>query len=203
MVTHLQAGDFGVVSYSVLRISYSVSEKRLILVRHSVPELDSAQPGKLWGLSADGRARCLPLADALRAYQPDLIFASTERKAQETATLLAEALRLPWQTADNLHEHERPNTPFFPTPDEFHAALANFFRRPDALVFGAETATQALARFQTAVENIFSQHPHKNVLIVSHGTVMALFLAHRTGDNAFEIWQKLKLPDFVALPHEP
>ncbi|MCB9134984.1 MAG: histidine phosphatase family protein [Anaerolineales bacterium] len=177
-----------------------MGENWLILVRHSVPVIDSARPAKLWRLSEEGRARCLPLADALRAYRPAIVLASIELKAQETAALLAESLHLPWQTADGLHEHERPNTPFFPTLDEFRSAIATFFRHPDILIFGAETASQTLTRFQAALAHILPQHPAQTVLIVSHGTVMALFLAHQTGGDAFEIWQNLQMPDFVALP---
>lgn len=175
-------------------------ECQLILVRHSVPEIDPTNPARLWALSAEGGARCSSLAEIIRAYRMDYILASVEPKAQETASLLAEALCLPWQTVDGLHEHERPNIPFFPTPDDFQTAISTFFRNPDTLVFGTETAAQALMRFQAAIETALSEHPQKNVIIVSHGTVISLFLAHCTGGDAFEIWQNLKLPDYFVLP---
>ena len=170
---------------------------KLILVRHSAPEIDLARPAYQWTLSAEGRARCIPLADALRPYQPDRILSSTEPKAQETAAHVADHLRLPWTTADGLHEHERPNIPFV-TPDAFRASVASFFHHPDELVFGAETAAQAYARFALALQNALALHPTQTTLVVTHGTVMSLYLAHRTGEDAFKIWQTLKMPDFVV-----
>lgn len=141
----------------------------------------------------------MPLAAALRQSQPDHILSSTEPKAQETAACLAEALHLPWATADGLHEHERPHLPFV-SPDAFHAAITSFFQHPDELVFGAETAVQAHARFARALQHVLALHPAQTTIVVTHGTVMSLYLAHLSGGDAFKIWQNLKMPDFVVLP---
>lgn len=171
---------------------------KIILVRHSVPEIDPARPARQWTLSAEGRARCIPLAEDLRSLQPQQIISSIEPKAQETAACLAELLHLPRTTADGLHEHERPHQSLL-TPDAFRAAVASFFRHPDALVFGTETAVQARARFTLALQHVFALHPAQTLIVVTHGTVMSLYLAHLTDQDAFEIWQNLKMPDFVVL----
>jgi broad specificity phosphatase PhoE len=172
----------------------------VILVRHSVPEIEAARPACQWGLSKEGRARCLSLADDLRPHHPELILSSTEPKAQETAALLAKALHLAWHTAENLHEHERASVPFFESRAAFHEAIQAFFRHPHARVFGDETAIQALNRFANALRHALSLYPEKTVVIISHGTVMSLFIAHLTGDDPCAVWQKLKFPDFVVIP---
>ncbi|MEH1900160.1 MAG: histidine phosphatase family protein [Nostoc sp.] len=63
-----------------------------------------------------------------------------------------------------------------------------------------ETATQAYQRFQQAVENIIAKTPNGNVMIVTYGTVMTLFLVACTGKEPFHFWQQLEHPMARVLP---
>ncbi|MGI8551829.1 MAG: histidine phosphatase family protein, partial [Dehalococcoidia bacterium] len=136
------------------------SDTRLILVKHSLPDVDPAVPAARWRLSEEGRQRCLPLANQLAAYQPAAIIASTEPKATETAELVARHLHLPFTTAAGLHEHDRSSTAFL-GPEEFQRAVQKFFRQRDTLVLGQETANQAEERFTAAVMEVLQPHPQK------------------------------------------
>jgi len=128
--------------------------------------------------------------------------ASEENKARETGQIIAETLAIPWQTAANLHEHERHNVPYFATKKEFETAVAHFFTHPDTLVFGDETADQARERFDTAVRHLVTAYPTDTLIIVTHGTVLTLFLAHYNDFPPLPFWLKIKLPDLfvVTLP---
>jgi broad specificity phosphatase PhoE len=85
---------------------------------------------------------------------------------------------------------------------DFEQAVAAFFARQDALVFGEETAAQAGARFNTAVQTVLASYPGKNVAIVAHGTVITLFAAQHTGIAPLPFWKRLGMPALVvfALP---
>ena len=177
--------------------------RTLLLIRHSAVEIDPAKPAHEWVLSAEGRRRCYELAAGLARYDPAVFVTSTEPKALETGRLLAEALEKPWTTAVGLHEHERHSTPYFADPAAFEAAVAQFFARPDEVVLGEETAEGARGRFVAAVDEVLAAHPTGNVAIVSHGTVITLFLSHYNSHlDPFSLWRSLTLPCYfvVAAP---
>ena len=170
----------------------------LILVKHSLPELDETRPTNTWKLSNEGRVRAQRLAEELESFQPEVILSSNEPKAKETAEILASQLRLEVQTAPDLHEHDRSTVPFL-SHDKFQASIREFFQKPDELVFGSETANQTYTRFYRAVHSILKEHRKKSVVIVTHGTVISLFVARLTGSSDLELWSKLGLPSLVAM----
>lgn len=102
-----------------------------------------------------------------------------------------------------LHEHDRRNTPYLANKQDFEAAIANCFAQPDTLVFGNETAQQALHRFTDAVALVCkgstSNLVASNLVVVSHGIVISLFVAAHNGINAFAFWKGLAMPDCVVL----
>ena len=171
---------------------------KLILVKHSLPEILPEMPASEWHLSAEGRQRCQVLADELTGHAPDLIFSSQEPKAQETAQIVAQQLFKPLFIVPGLHEHKR-KTVRFTDADQFEVSVKEFFEQPDALVFGEETAAQALNRFSGAVNQLVSQNRGQNLIVVSHGTVITLFVANNYRIEPFPFWNRLDLPSFVVL----
>ncbi len=171
----------------------------LILVRHSRPEMDPARPAREWRLSEEGRDLCLPLAEKLAPFQPGIILSSIEPKARETADLLAQHWHKSAQVEEGLHEHERGNEPYLPSPEEFQTRIQKLFRHPHQHIFGGETASQALARYTNAIHRVVTAHPEQNILLVSHGTVMSLFVAQYNPLDGYEFWRKLNTPDWVVL----
>ena len=70
---------------------------------------------------------------------------------------------------------------------------------PDQLVFGEETAAQARQRFGDAVAGVLAEHTEQNVVIVAHGTVIALYAAAAAGVDGYALWRRLGLPSWVVL----
>ncbi len=155
-------------------------------------------PASRWRLSETGRQRCLLLAKRLASYRPQALVASAEPKAVETAQLVAAQLGIAVEVGAGLHEHDRQDVGWLPAA-AFEAAVVALFAHPDVLVMGSETATQARARFARAVEAVLQRHTAGNVVIVAHGTVIALFVAAVAGIEPFPLWQRLGLPSFVVL----
>ena len=150
--------------------------RKLILIKHASPLVIPGTPTEQWKLSDKGKESCVPLADALSAYEPSVIVSSDEPKALETAQLVASSLAIPTAIAPNLHEHDRSNVPHMRN-GEFISHMELFFRRPGELVLGKETADEALERMESAIGELLTKHPAGNVAVVSHGTVIALFVA--------------------------
>ena len=169
----------------------------LILAKHAMPHIRPDTRPDRWHLSPDGVAGARRLGERLRAYAPDRIVSSTEPKALETAAIVAEVLGLPLETAEGLHEHERPESGVLGT-EEFARRIADVFARPDEIAYGAESANAALRRFSTALDAILAAH-ERDVVVVSHGTVISLFAAARAGQDALALWSLLGLPSFIVL----
>lgn len=172
--------------------------RKLILVKHAAPHIIPTLPAHAWHLSADGQQRCRLLARLLAPYCPATIVSSREPKAAETAAHIATHLHTSWRLGEGLHEHDRANVAYL-TREHLDNAVAAFFSHPDELCLGQETAHQARMRFDTAIGKILSDTPVGNVIVIAHGTVITLFVAHHTGLPAFPLWQRLGLPSFVVL----
>lgn len=169
----------------------------IVLVKHSLPEVAPARPRREWHLSDEGRSRCGRLADRLRRYEPRLIASSPESKALETATLLGSALgTIEPALIDDLREQDDEGLPFLDEPSFKRAARA-FFLRPADPVFGRETADEAFERFAAAVDALGA--PNRTTLVVAHGRVISLFVAHRARIEAYPLWLRLGLPSFVVM----
>jgi broad specificity phosphatase PhoE len=173
--------------------------RKLILVRHSLPEIVSDLPANQWRLSDTGRLQCKRLTERLATYDLDVIVASLEPKASETGQIVADVLSKPFETAENLHEHDRSNVGSLDTREQFEARVASLFENPQKLVFGRETADDAHRRFAKAVAGVIRKHPNGNLAVVTHGTVMTLFVARAAGLEPFPFWKRLGLPSFVVL----
>jgi broad specificity phosphatase PhoE len=172
--------------------------KNLILVKHSLPEIIPTIPAKEWRLSQSGQVRCIPLAEKLESYSPDVIVSSVEPKAIETAQIIVSQLNKPFCIFEGLHEHDRTGLDFL-EKEQFETKVKDFFVRPDRLVLGRETARQAVERFSKALAGVEVEYPDKNIVVVAHGTVITLFVKNFNELEAFAFWRNLDLPSFVVL----
>lgn len=172
--------------------------RKLVLVRHARPEITRTAPAADWKLSEAGRRDAASLAAGLRGYRADAVWCSKEPKANETAEILGHELGLPIHVKDGLEEHHRPNVPFFPTKREFERVVQKFFSRTDQLVLGTETARQARDRFTAAVASVL-ETDSTDTIVVTHGTVMTLYVARVADVQPMRFWRALKLPSFVEV----
>ncbi|MBK9926255.1 MAG: histidine phosphatase family protein [Anaerolineales bacterium] len=172
--------------------------KYLILVKHSNPDVIKLAPAREWGLSENGRIRAQKLAEKLKLYEPEVIVSSIEPKARQTAEIISENLGLNFVALNGLHEHDRSQSPFY-EDDEFQRLVRDFFNNPDMLIFGNETADQALIRFRDSIDSVMRSYTEQTVIVVAHGTVISLFVSWLTGEDGYLLWNKLGLPSFLIL----
>jgi broad specificity phosphatase PhoE len=155
---------------------------------HPQVAVDPAVPVPLWGLSAEGRARAEALAGAGWLAGTTRIVSSGERKAVETAGILAATLRLEVEVREAMHENDRTATGFLP-PEEFEAVADRFFRQPEESVRGWERAIDAQGRIVREAEAVLSRAGTGDVLLVGHGAVGTLLYCHYAGlpiDRSFD-----------------
>jgi broad specificity phosphatase PhoE len=66
-------------------------------------------------------------------------------------------------------------------------------------VFGAETGVQAQQRFASSLHGVLARHPDSSIAVVTHGTVLALYLAALLDQDPYALWQRLGLPCYAVL----
>ena len=172
----------------------------VVLVRHALPVIEPDKPSETWGLSEDGRAATVRLAQELKALAPAAVLCGTEPKMTGTAAVLSEQFGISVERLAGLCEHARRSTKFA-EKDAFEVAIRNLFERPGEIVYGEESADQTYARFSAALDGELCAHKGKTVIAVSGGTAICLFLARRSGIDPFPMWKRLRMPmAFVLKP---
>ena len=172
---------------------------KLNLIKHAQPDIQPLIPANQWHLSESGRQGCSLLLNPLTGQEIKKIFSSSEPKAIETAEMIAAGLSLPIEIQTGLHEHDRSNVPFAKSKRDFEDQVKEFFNDPATLVMGRETAQQAFLRFKQAVDQIIADNADRNIAIVSHGTVITLFVTYYNRMEPFHFWQSLALPSVTVL----
>lgn len=126
---------------------------------------------------------------------------SNEQKAIETAQLVGRLLEKPWEQVAGLGEHDRREEPYHER-QTFLRLVEAVLTYPEVAVFGQETGAEALVRFEKAVAGLVEAHPTGNIAAVTHGTVLSLFVAAHSEEEAYSFWQQLAQPGYVvfALP---
>ena len=146
----------------------------ILYLSHPEVVIDPAVLVPDWGLSTVGRARVLLVRDAAWVRACRRIVTSAERKAVETAELLAEASGAAIEVRPLMHENDRTATGFLPPP-EFEAVADQFFARADLSVRGWERAVDARARILAEFRAVTAGHdPAQPLLLVGHGGVGTL-----------------------------
>ena len=161
----------------------------LLLAKHAEPHVDPNLPAREWALNAAGELGATRLAEAWSPVGVDLVVSSVERKAKETATIVADRLGVMFHTGHDLHEHERP---FMADRDQFQQFMASFFAEPNL-----HRAVEA--RFTSAVDALVKAHRGSRLGIVAHGTVLSLHLAARYGLDGWKTWKALGMPSYAVV----
>ncbi len=143
-------------------------------VSHPDVIVDPAVRIQDWGLSPAGRARAARVAALFP--QPLRIVSSCERKALDTAEIIAGQWGTEFEVDEDLGEMDRSATGYL-DPSEFEPAVDAFFFEPQRSVRGWERAIDAQSRVERAVRSIAAQTPERGIAFIAHGGVGALLLA--------------------------
>ncbi|MBZ9662123.1 phosphoglycerate mutase family protein [Mesorhizobium sp. ESP-6-4] len=149
-------------------------------ITHPQVRIDANIPVPEWGLSDIGRARAVAMLDQPWIGSIGRIVSSAERKAVETAEILAKHLHLEVEVRERMHENDRSATGFLPPP-EFEAVADEFFARPHDSIRGWERAIDAQQRIMGEVDAVLGTGLTGNVAFIGHGGVGTLLLLSLDG----------------------
>lgn len=152
-----------------------------VYLTHPQINIDPSVAVPDWGLSDVGRKRCRQVAGMPWLNEVGRIVSSDERKAVETASILAQAAGIEPEIGEAMGENDRSATGFLPPPD-FERAADWFFAHPQESFRGWERAVDAQARIVNAVARTLALHdPRVPILFVGHGGVGTLLKCHLAG----------------------
>ncbi|WP_319024819.1 histidine phosphatase family protein [Nisaea sediminum] len=152
----------------------------MIFLTHADVVIDPEVPITDWGLTDRGRARIRTGLSQPWLTQVTSLWSSEERKALDTAEILSEHLGLAIRTHADLGENDRSSTGYLPL-EEFDRTADLFFADPDSSVRGWTPARIEQQRILSATAAVVALDPGGAPLVVSHGAVGALLLAHLLG----------------------
>ncbi|MCB1971976.1 MAG: histidine phosphatase family protein [Geminicoccaceae bacterium] len=149
----------------------------LVFLTHPEVVIDPQVPVPQWRLSDRGIARMRMFTEAT-GIRWQAIFCSDERKARDGAQIVAGSAGLEPVVARDLAENDRSATGYLDKV-AFEAHADRFFAHPRESIGGWERAVDAQTRIVGAVMRIDREAPASgNILVVAHGGVGALLLAH-------------------------
>lgn len=174
--------------------------KKLILIKHSIPTISSEIPSNKWTLSEEGIQKANLFVLNLEKYNFKRIFSSDEPKAIETANIFGGKLNKEVEIIKGIHEHERNSNRVIYPKEQWEELMRSFFEFPNKLIFGDETATEARIRFRTSILKLVSANPpDEDIVVVTHGTVMSLFISEYNEVDIFKVWNSFGLPSYAEL----
>jgi broad specificity phosphatase PhoE len=162
------------------------------LVRHAHAEWyeDDAR-----SLSPAGVKTAQLVANLLASEPITAIYSSPSRRSIETVTPLASRLGLLPELVDDLRERQLPAVP----PGDFDQLVLDAWRCPSDAPPGGESNVQAQARGLGVVRTILGRHPGRQVVVGTHGNLLALVLNGMDSTFGYDFWRRLSFPDVYRL----
>lgn len=167
----------------------------ILFIRHSKSLINPDIPINTWGLSEEGVDLAKKLSNLNELKELDIIYASLQPKALETAILATKNIGIPIKIDDRLTE-TTSFTNKFVNLEQLEKNTKEYYSNENTSINNGETVNEALARFNTAINDIVTaEKDEKNLGIVTHGNILASFVVQYTKGDAFELVEKIRQPD--------
>ena len=150
-------------------------------ITHPEVKIDPLVAIEKWSLSQTGVNRMHRMLTLDWVAGIKSVYCSTEKKAVDSAAVLANHLDVEPELHEQLGENNRSATGYLPR-EEFESVADQFFANPAESVRGWETAVNAQSRILLVTKNILLASPaNYPMAIISHGAVGTLLLCYLNG----------------------
>lgn len=163
----------------------------VFLVRHAHSNYSTDE----WNrpLSEKGRLAIEALPKVFSKIAINVVISSPYRRAVETVEGINRNL------AVILIEDFKERTISLKKVDDFHGEVLKAWVNPYYKLAGGESNKEAQTRGVTALQQIIRKYAGKNIIIGTHGNLMALILNEFDSSFDFHFWQRLTMPDVYQL----
>lgn len=152
---------------------------KIIFLRHADTQKDPNLNASFWSLSELGNSQAQNIISNPVFHDVTRAYVSSEIKTYLTIEPLIQKFEIIVEKNADLDEVHRGDK--FLSKEDFEKEKYKQLEDLDYPAFGGETGNQALERFQKAVEKIKSESQNQNILIVTHGTILNIYLAKVLG----------------------
>jgi len=146
-------------------------------------------------LSRAGLRAAALVADCLASRPIVAVYTSPSIRSVETVEPLARRLGLRPEPVPDLRERELPVVP----PGEFEALVRRAWSSAADAPGGGESNVQAQARGLAVVRTVVARHIGAEVVLATHGNLLALVLNALDSRFGYEFWRGLSFPDIYRL----
>ena len=176
---------------------------KFVFIRHSKTDRNPQVPITCWGLTKQGIDLAKELSQKDIIKDLDVLYTSFQTKALETAVLLAKPNAIPIKADDGLTEVTSFTGPFEEDFDLYTKNVHDFYTDNLGRIAGGETKTEALERFNTALESIAKVESGKNLVgIITHGNILTLFSSLYEDVDCYMLHTTIKQPDVAIFNWE-
>jgi broad specificity phosphatase PhoE len=174
-------------------------QNKYLILRHAETIKNPDKHPKDWLLTPDALEKINEYISDGKFNSITKIVTSTEPKAVATVKPISTHLNLPITEVEEFVEVKREKK--FLTDEEFLIQKQKELEVRNEKVNGVESGDEAITRFKLGIEKLEEEFKDESILIITHGTIMTLFLADCKNDflNIFENWKNLKFCELVEL----
>jgi 2,3-bisphosphoglycerate-dependent phosphoglycerate mutase len=146
-------------------------------------------------LSSAGVDAAQSVADRLATQPIAALYTSPSRRSIETVEPLASRLGLHLEVVRDLRERELPAASL----GEFDSFVQQAWNDPNESLRGGESNVQAQVRGLAVVRDVVARHVGSQVVLATHGNLLALVLNALDPSFGYEFWRRLSFPDIYQL----
>ncbi len=161
---------------------------KLILVRHS--ETDGQHEDSPLTKLGVRQSQILSAFLERSGYKIDRIISSPFLRAVETIKPFAQNSGLTIETDNRLEERILSHEPL----DDWEEVLHDTFKDPELKLTGGESSAEAKQRVLSLIDEL-EANEDGNILLVTHGNLLALLLQRFKHEVGFFDWKRLSRPD--------
>jgi 2,3-bisphosphoglycerate-dependent phosphoglycerate mutase len=160
-------------------------------LRHGETVKDPSLPATEWNLTSETIRDLNNLAETGIFSQVTAIYSSHEIKSIRSAEPIAIKQNLKSIVIDGIEEVHRGEK--FLTDREFQLLKREKLENRESNQDGGESSNMALGRFIATLNLIDSNHQNEHILIVSHGTILALYFSYLKDDfsDIYNYWNSI------------
>ena len=165
----------------------------IYLVRHA--EVDYIPDEYSRPLSEKGSKDVLRLTELFKGYDVSRVISSPYLRAINTVKGIAEDKGLNIEIIQDFRERKIANSPV----EDFISFTKQQWNDFDYYLENGESLNEVQARGINALKNIVENHSGENIVIGTHGTILAVILNFFDKKYNYEFWKSMKMPDVFKL----
>jgi len=163
------------------------------LVRHAHSNYSTDERNR--PLSLEGVLAANRVGEILQKEPVDVVLSSPYKRAIQTVEPIASIINVKVEIIEGFKERRLSTKPV----DDFESAIIQLWKEETYSFDGGESNNDAQIRGIQALKETLNRYHNKNIVIGTHGNILALIMNHFDAKYDFSFWSRLDMPDIYKL----